>query len=42
MKGAGAALSAKLLTGINKRKLLVEEIQLLGRVKRKDVEAARQ
>ena len=43
MKGAGDELKEKLLTGISskKRVLLTEEMELMGKVRRSDVEAAR-
>lgn len=43
MKGAGAAITAKLLSGVSDRrkKMLLEEFKLLGKVKRSDVDAAK-
>jgi flagellar motor switch protein FliG len=43
MKGTSNELKEKLLTGISakKRVLLTEELELMGKVKRSDVEAAR-
>lgn len=44
MKGASDELKEKLLTGMSsrRREMLIEELELMGKVKRKDVEAAQQ
>lgn len=43
LKGTSAALAAKLLMGVSyrRRKHIVEQMQLLGKVKRSDVDAAK-
>lgn len=43
LKGTSAALAAKLLMGISyrRRKIIVEQMKLLGKVKRTEVEAAK-